>query len=158
MMANLEVLLSPAVAAQGCEIWELGLVKEGGQRILRIYIDKPEGVSLDDCEAVSHAVSDVLDEHDPIDGAYRLQVGSPGVERTLSKPAHFSRYVGHKIAVKLYAPHANSVVTGQKKFSGVLTSFADDTVSLKDHEKQTWDFTLKDISSCKLIVFEGEGQ
>jgi len=157
---SLEALLTPVAYALGCELYDLEYVKEGGDRILRLYIDKEGGVDLDDCERVSRAAEAVLDEHDPIPTAYRLQVGSPGIERKLSKPHHFQRYIGHKIIVKLFAPysppHGSSetvVSTGRKKFTGKLTSFHDNTISLVDEDSQDWAFDLKQTSSCRLVVF-----
>ena len=158
MIAKLEPLLASVVANCGAELYELEYVKEGGERILRLSIDKPGGVGLDDCEAVSRAVESVLDEHDPIPTAYRLQVGSPGIERRLSKPEHFTRYVGHKVMVKLFAPHspddrtqAESVTTGRKKFSGVLTGFAEGILSLTDADNQEWYFKIEQVSACRLV-------
>lgn len=160
MLQSLESLLTPAVAAQGCELYDLEYVKEGSDRILRLFIDRDGGVDLDDCEKVSRAAEAVLDEHDPIPTAYRLQVGSPGVERKLAKPEHFARYVGHKIAVKLFAPYAppNGVdetvtETGRKKFTGKLDSFNDNTMILTDEDNRQWTFDLKQVSSCRLVVF-----
>jgi ribosome maturation factor RimP len=134
-------------------------VKEGGSRILRLFIDKEGGIDLNDCERVSHAVSDVLDEHDPIPSAYRLQVGSPGIERRLVKPEHFMRYIGHKVTIKLFAPHSpenadesESVTTGRKKFTGILTVYDSDKIELKDENGQIWTFNIKQVSACKLVV------
>ena len=153
MIQQLESLLAPAVAAQGCELYDIEYVKEGGDRILRLYIDKPDdgGVNLDDCERVSHAVEAVLDEHDPISTAYRLQVGSPGIERKLVKPWHFAKYVGHKINLKIFEPIPD---TGRKKFAGILSKFSDDKVTLTDHDDEEWTFGLKEVSSCRLVVFD----
>ncbi|MCL1861977.1 MAG: ribosome maturation factor RimP [Defluviitaleaceae bacterium] len=152
MISNLEKLLTPTVEACEVELYDMEYVKEGGNRILRLFIDKEGGVDLNDCERVSHAVSDVLDEHDPIPDAYRLQVGSPGIERRLVKPAHFERYVGSKVHVRLFAPHKDSIVTGRKKFTGILTDYQNDKIILIDEEKQEWTFEKKQISACNLVV------
>ena len=151
MIQELENLLAPAIEAEGCELYDIEYVKEGGDRILRIYIDKPEGVSLDDCEQVSHAVSAVLDEKDPISTAYRLQVGSPGVERKLVKPWHYEKYVGHKINLKVYEPIPD---TGRKKFVGKLSAFSEGKLTLTDVDDEHWTFTLPEVSSCRLVVFD----
>lgn len=136
-------------------------VKEGGSRILRLFIDKDGGVDLNDCERVSRAVSAVLDEHDPIPQAYRLQVGSPGIERRLSKPEHFQRYIGHKVLLKLFAPHSpddanspESVTTGRKKFTGILLNYEQKTgeITLADADGVEWTFDKKQVSACKLVV------
>ena len=152
LISNLEKLLTPVVEGCEVELYDMEYVKEGGSRILRLFIDKEGGVDLNDCERVSHAVSDVLDENDPIPDAYRLQVGSPGIERRLVKPAHFNKFIGSKVHVKLFAPHADSIVSGRKKFTGVLTGYEDDKIFLTDEEKQEWVFEKKQVSSCKLLV------
>jgi ribosome maturation factor RimP len=161
LLGILEPLIAPVIKEQGVELYDMEFVKEGGSRILRLFIDKEDGgVDLGDCERVSRAVSDVLDEHDPIPSAYRLQVGSPGIERRLVKPEHFKRYIGHKVALKLYAPHspenadeAESVTTGQKKFTGILTVYDDfGKICIKDENEQTWTFEKKQVSSCKLVA------
>jgi ribosome maturation factor RimP len=155
----LEALLAPVVEENGAELYDMELVKEGGSRILRLFIDKEGGVDLSDCERVSRAVSDVLDEHDPIAEAYRLQVGSPGIERRLVKPAHFQRFIGSKVLIKLFSPHspkdpsqAESVTTGRKKFTGILTAYNDGDITLTDEEKILWQFEKKQVSACRLVV------
>jgi len=154
-------MLAPVVAACGVELYDMEFVKEGGNRILRLFIDKEEGVDLNDCERVSHAVSAALDEHDPIEQAYRLQVGSPGIERRLVKPAHFLRFIGHKVLIKLFAPHSpenpdenESVTTGRKKFTGILQAYEANTgnITLKDEDNHVWHFAKKQVSACRLIV------
>lgn len=158
MLGTLEPLLTPVVNECGAELYDIEFVKEGGNRILRLFIDKDGGVDLNDCERVSHAVSAVLDEHDPIESAYRLQVGSPGIERRLVKPEHFTRYIGRKVIIKLFAPHSpqnpdenESVTTGRKKFTGVLIAY-DGQITLKDEEGLTWSFEKKQVSACRLAA------
>jgi ribosome maturation factor RimP len=154
LTANLEPLIAPVVEQCGAELYDMEFVKEGGTKILRLFIDKENGVDLSDCERVSRAVSDVLDEHDPIPSAYRLQVGSPGIERRLVKPEHFKRYIGHKVAVRLFAPH--SPVTGRKKFTGILTAYDDSgNITLQDEAEQDepfFTFEKKQVSACNLVV------
>jgi len=159
MTTQLEALVVPVVEAHGVELYDLEYVKEGGDRILRLYIDSENGISLLDCERVSRAVSVVLDEHDPIPHSYRLQVGSPGIERKLSKPEHFTQYIGHKVALKLFAPHspkddsqAESVTTGRKKFTGILTNYDNGKINLTDADNQEWEFEKTQIAACKLVV------
>ncbi|MCL1788088.1 MAG: ribosome maturation factor RimP [Defluviitaleaceae bacterium] len=153
MIEKLETLLAPVATSQGCELYDIEYVKEGGDRILRLFIDKPEGIDIDDCERVSRAAEVVLDENDPITGEYRLQVSSPGVERRLKKPAHFARFIGHKVEVRLFAPL--DPVSGRKKYTGVITAFADNKLTIKTSEDdQTVTFELPQISACRLIVFD----
>ena len=152
MNETLEALMAPVASAIGLELYDVEYVKEGAGRILRLYIDKEDGgIDLDDCERMSRAAEIVLDEKDPIPGEYRLQVSSPGVERKLSKPWHFTKYVGHKVVVKLFAPH--DPVSGRKKFTGKLSSFANNQVTvITDEEEHTFD--LQQVSSCRLVVFD----
>ena len=150
MLEKLEATLTPVVELQNYELYDIEYVKEGGGRILRLFIDKDEGIDIDDCERVSRAVEAVLDEQDLISGEYRLQVSSPGVERKIKKPAHFTRFIGHKMEVRLFAPH--EPVSGRKKFTGILTAFANNQAILKTPEDdQSFTFDLQDISACKLI-------
>jgi ribosome maturation factor RimP len=159
LIAKLEQMLTPTVEECGVQLYDIEYVKEGGSRILRLFIDKEDGVDLNDCERVSRAVSDVLDGSDPIPDSYRLQVGSPGIERRLVKPEHFKRYEGHKVLIKLFSPHApqdpdhaESITTGRKKFTGILTAYDDGNITLTDEENQIWYFDKKQVSACKLVV------
>jgi ribosome maturation factor RimP len=112
---RLRRLLEPSVVGLGCELVGIELQGQGLRSLLRLYIDRPEGVTLDDCERVSHQVSGLLDVEDPIRGAYTLEVSSPGLERPLFTPAHFERFVGERIKVKLDVP-----VEGRRSVTGVL--------------------------------------
>jgi len=150
---TLETLLAPVAESQGCELYDIEYVKEGGDRILRLYIDKDDGIDLDDCERVSRAAEIVLDEHDPISGEYRLQVSSPGVERKIKTAAHYTRYIGHKVLVRLFAPA--DPVSGRKKFTGKLTAFENNSITIEtDDDHQSFTLDLRQISACRLIVFD----
>jgi len=149
MTVKITQLLAPIIEAQGVTLYDLEFLKEGGEKILRLYIDKPEGIDLNDCERVSRAAEAELDAHDPIPDAYYLEVSSPGVERKLSKPEHFTRYTGHKIAIKLYGPHE-----GRRKFTGQLTSYENGNLSLTDEDGQVHHFEQAQIAACRLMVFE----
>ena len=109
-----EALMRP-FEDEGYEVWNVEYVKEGKERQLRVFIDKDGGVGLDDCERVSRYLSDRLDEDDPIDEAYSLVVGSPGMDRELLKDSHFERYAGALVEVALYR-----AFEGRKKFPAVL--------------------------------------
>ena len=153
MIEKLEALLTPVAEAQGCELYDIEYVKEGGDRILRLYIDKADGIDIDDCERVSRATEVILDEQDLISGEYRLQVSSPGVERKLKKPEHFTRFIGHKIEVRLFAPY--SPETGRKKFTGKLVDYKDNEITIKTAEDdENFTINLQQVSACKLIVFD----
>ena len=97
-------LAAPIVEAAGCSLWDVEYVKEAGEWFLRVYIDKEGGVSINDCEAVSRPLSDALDEADPIEGSYTLEVSSAGADRVLKKPEHFAAFLGSEVDVKLYWP------------------------------------------------------
>lgn len=110
--------LAPAVAALGFEIIDVEFKKEQGNWVLTLYIDSPNGITIDDCETVSKAVDPMLDELDPIEQPYYLSVSSPGLDRPLKKDADYGRSIGKAVDVKLYAP-----MDGKKELSGVLKSF-----------------------------------
>lgn len=115
----------PLVQAQGCSLWDVEYVREGGEWFLRLYIDKDGGVDIDDCEAVSRAVDPVLDEKDPIPESYRFEVCSAGLERVLKRPSDFERFLGEPVLVKLYRPK-----DGRKEFPGVLNGYKDGDVTI----------------------------
>ena len=120
--ALVEGLARPAVEEQGCSLWDVEYVKEAGSWYLRLYIDKEGGVSIDDCEAVSRAVDPLLDEADPIEGSYTLEVGSAGAERALKRPSDFARFLGNPVLVKLYR-----AIDGQKEIPGVLSAYDEES-------------------------------
>ena len=109
----------PVVEEAGCSLWDVEYVKEAGEWFLRVYIDKEGGVSIDDCEAVSRPLSDLLDEADPIEGSYTFEVSSAGADRVLKKPEHFAQFLGAEVEVKLYRPRE-----GHKDFVGLLRAYA----------------------------------
>ena len=115
-------LAAPAIAEQGCTLWDVEYVKEAGTWYLRILLDKEGGVDILDCEEISRKVSDLLDEADPIEGSYTLEVGSAGAERALKRPGDFQRFLGSPVLVKLYRARE-----GRKEFSGYLKSYDDAT-------------------------------
>ncbi len=111
-------LIEPTVEANGCFLWDIEYVKEGTRQILRITIDRENGVDIIHCEAVHRAIDPILDEADPIPVAYYLEVSSPGVEREIRLPWHYERCVGQKVDVKLYTSFE-----GQKQFTATLSGF-----------------------------------
>lgn len=125
-------LLEPTVRGLGYELYDVEYEKEYDNWVLTLFIDRPEGVSLDDCELVSNAVDPILDEADPIEQAYYLSVSSVGLDRPLKKDKDFNRNLGGKIDIRLYAP-----VDGKKELTGTLVSFTADelTVALAKGEK-----------------------
>jgi len=134
----------PIVEQCGCELWEVEYVSEGGQWYLRIYIDKADGVSIDDCENVSRAVDPILDEIDPITSSYIFEVSSAGLERTLKLPEHFQRFLGENIEVKLYKP-----LDGSKLYVGTLTAYENGNISLNFGGKPIT-FTKEQVANVRL--------
>ena len=119
-------------------------VKEAGEWFLRVYIDKEGGVSIDDCEAVSRPLSDLLDEADPIEGSYTFEVSSAGADRVLKKPDHFAQFLGAEVEVKLYRPR-----DGRKDHVGLLRAFEDGNVTLEVGGSPV-DFEKKEIALVRL--------
>lgn len=150
-MANaaekVQALIKSTVEAQGVELWDVRFVKEGASWYLRVFIDKAEGVTIDDCTNVSHAIDPIIDEADPIDKSYYLEVCSAGLERELNKIEHFQKTVGKKIRLKLY-----KAVDNVKEFTGILES-ADENIVLST-ENGTFSFGFKEISKANLCDFE----
>ena len=131
--AKAEELLAPIVEKMGIEIYDVEYVKEGSEYYLRAYIDKEGGVSINDCEAVSRAFSDVLDEADPIEEAYVLEVSSPGLGRTLKKDRHLQKSIGQDVEVKLFKPLEG---TKCKEFEGELIRFDEKTITIRDDKTE----------------------
>ena len=135
-------LALPIVEGAGCTLWDVEYVKEAGQWFLRVYIDKEGGVSIDDCEAVSRPLSDLLDEADPIPEGYIFEVSSAGLDRVLRKPEHFEKCLGQQVDVKLYRSQA-----GSKEYTGALTGYQDGDVLVDDRR-----FEKKDVAQVRLHV------
>ena len=115
-------LALPLAAEQGIEIWDVTYTKEAGEWYLRVYIDKPEGVGIADCETFSRAFDPILDAHDPIEGSYVFEVSSAGAERELKRPEQFARFLGETVEVRLY-----KAVDGSKTFAGPLRAYDGET-------------------------------
>ncbi len=141
-------LAKPFVEEQGCELWDVEYVREGGVWILRVLLDKPGGVDILDCEAISRKLSDALDEVDPIEGSYTLEVGSAGAERALRRQSDFDRYAGAKILLKTYQPKG-----GAKEFPGELIGrdAQSGEVRIKMGEQELT-FSPKEIALVRLRV------
>ncbi len=119
-------IIKPYVEAQGCSLWDVEYVREGAKQILRITIDREDGVDINHCEAVHRAIDPVLDETDPIPVQYYLEVSSPGVERELRLPFHFTYAVGQSVDLKFY-----TAIDGVKQLTGILTHFDADAKSVE---------------------------
>ena len=141
-----EELLEPIAEAAGVEIYDVEYVKEGSSYYLRAYIDKPEGVNINDCERVSRALSDALDEKDFMAEAYILEVSSPGLGRALKKDKHLKRSLGEQVELKTYKP-----IEKCREFQGILKAFDENSVTI---EMQGGDlvFARGDIALIRLAV------
>ncbi len=140
-------LLEPIVEANNLELVDLEFVKEGVNWYLRVYIDKEGGVNIDDCEQVSRALEAKLDEADPIEQAYILEVSSPGIDRPLKKEADFVKYQGEIIDVKLYKPQ-----NGSKQYQGKLLGLENGVLSIEEENGNVVTFEHKDTASVRLAV------
>lgn len=116
----------PIVQENGCSLWDVEYVREGGEWYLRLYIDKDGGVDINDCEAISRAVDPVLDEKDPIPDSYHFEVCSAGLERPLKRPRDFEAFMGADVLVKLYRPK-----NGVKELQGKLTGYDNGQVTIE---------------------------
>ena len=123
--ATVTELVSDTVKANGCELWDVEYVKEGADWHLRITIDREGGVGIDDCERVHRAIDPILDEADPIEGFYYLEVSSPGIERELKTDLHLSVSIGTLCEARLFAP-----LNGTKSVTGRLTAYDSESVTL----------------------------
>ena len=123
-----EALVTPFIQENNFELVDTEFVKEGGNYYLRVYIDKPGGINIDDCELISRALSDKLDEEDYIEEAYILEVSSPGLGRPLKKEKDYQRALGEEIEIKLY-----KAMDKVKEFQGILKSYDDETVTIEEN-------------------------
>ncbi|WP_115720640.1 ribosome maturation factor RimP [Gallaecimonas mangrovi] len=148
-MARLEQqltqMLTPAVEALGFSLLGVEMVRAGRSATLRLYIDGPEGVTVDNCAEVSHQVSSVLDVEDPIQSEYFLEVSSPGLDRPLFVPAHFEKVVGSDIEIKLVVP-----VAGRRRFKGKLVAIEGDLILLAYEGKEDR-FAFSNIDKANLV-------
>ena len=143
--ADWRKLLEPGVNALGFELVDVELA--GGQHhaTLRVYIDGPRGVNVDDCAAVSRQLSALLDVEDPLPGSYSLEVSSPGLDRPLVKPEDFKRFIGEAVKVKMHQP-----ILGRKNFSGRLVEVAADHVVV-EVDKEHFDLAFDGMERARLV-------
>jgi ribosome maturation factor RimP len=139
-------LAEPIAAGLGLSIWDVRFLKEGADWFLRIFIDKPDGVGIDDCEAMSRAVNAPLDELDPIEQAYCLEVSSPGINRELTREEHFAAFLDAEVQVKLFRPMED----GRRELTGTLQSYEDSVITLQLDGGEVISLAKKDASSVRL--------
>ena len=139
-------MLEPAVSAVGMTLWGIEFMSQGKHSILRVYIDSENGVTIDQCEAVSHQVSGILDVEDPISGEYNLEVSSPGMDRPLFRFEQFALYVGDLIKVRL-----QMAVDGKRNFTGKLLAAKDDSLTF-EVDNQPLTVTINQIDKANLVT------
>ena len=140
-------LAEPIARDLGLMLWDVRFVKEGADWFLRIFIDKPEGIGIEDCEAMSRAINGPLDELDPVEQSYCLEVCSPGINRELARPEHFEAFLGAEIGVRLIRP----LPDGRRSLSGTLESFEDSVITLATEEGERLSVAKKDASWVRLV-------
>ena len=141
-------IAKPIAQELGLEIWDIRFVKEGADWFLRIFIDKEDGISIEDCEKMSRAIDKPLDEADPIEQSYCLEVSSPGVERELVRDEHFETCTCEKIKVMLIRP-----LEGKREFAGVLESFDGHCITLRLEDGGAMCIDKKETSYIRLDDF-----
>lgn len=140
-----ERFLLPLLEQQRFELVDVEYVKEAGNWYLRAYIDKEGGITVDDCENVSRALSDWLDQEDFIEDSYTLEVSSPGLGRPLKKEKDFERSLGEEVEVRLYKPRE-----GQKEYTGILKAYDKETVTVETEDSREEVFTRSEIALIRL--------
>lgn len=144
-------MLAPTVEALGCRIWGVEYTSGGKHSRLRIYIDRDDGVTVDDCERVSKQVSALLDVEDPLGPAYTLEISSPGLDRLLMKPEHFKRCVGEVVDLRL-----NFAFEGRRHFVGQMVGFEDDEVVMRLEDTE-FVFPVENVQRARVVPqFENE--
>jgi len=131
LIEKLTILMEPIVVSKKCELYYIEYVKEDGENFLRIYIDNCEGVTLEHCEIISRAVSEILDIEDLIEDPYYLEVSSPGIFRTLYNDKHLNKYKGSKVLLKL-----SSLFNGKKQLEGIIQDYNDVELTITMEEKE----------------------
>jgi ribosome maturation factor RimP len=141
---QLRELLAPVVAGLGYQLWELEFMPRSGGGLLRLYIDSPGGITVDDCERVSHGVSETLDAADPIPSHYTLEVSSPGLDRVLRTREHFERFAGERVKLEMMQP-----IEGRKRFAGRLLGVRESEITL-ELESGRISLPIEDIHRARL--------
>ena len=144
-------LITPTVEAAGCRLWDVEYTKVGAEFHLIITIDKDEGITIEDCERVHRAIDPLLDEADPIESSYRLEVSSPGIERELRTDDHIFASIGEVVEAKLFTPDTED---GKKSYLGVLTAYEDGIIRLVLQDDTEKALTRSAISRLQTVYFE----
>lgn len=145
MQEQVQALLEPLVENLGYELVCLELQGSGQNSLLRLYIDAPQGIGLEDCERVSREVSATMDVADPISGSYRLEVSSPGLDRPLAKPEHFRRFAGRQAKLQMRAP-----VEGRRRFAGRLLGLEQNEIVI-EVDGSSFRLPLEQVEKARLV-------
>ena len=148
IVSEVSKALTPVINDLGYEVWDIEYVKEGADYFLRFTIDSDDGITIEDCEKVHRAIDPLLDELDPIEDAYNLQVSSPGLERDVKYPWHYEALIGEKLELRLFAPP--EAYSGKKSFVGILEAFENGVIRLRDGEN-TYEIPLEAVSKAKTV-------
>lgn len=143
-------MMADFLQQEGYELYNIEFVKEGKDWFLRVYVDMASGegyIGTEDCEKVSRFLSEKLDEEDPIEQNYYLEVSSPGMDRPLLKKEHYERYIGSEVEIRLYKGK-----DGTKNIQGMLDSIEGETVTVTDHDNKKWELELAEIAKANLAV------
>ena len=144
---RLTELVASAVEPLGYELLGVEYLPQGHHSVLRIYIDSPDGITLDDSERASRQVSAVLDVDDPIKGQYSLEMSSPGLDRPLFTAEHFSQFIGHEVKLRLHSP-----LEGRRKFKALITNVEGDVIHLASSDSgEKWQISLEMIEKANLV-------
>jgi ribosome maturation factor RimP len=148
---NVEKIVSevalPLVESLGFELVDVEFIKEGVNWYLRIYIDKPNGITIDDCQVVSEKISEKIDEIDPIEQSYFLEVSSPGLERPLKRDKDFVKFKGEQVEIKVFQP-----IDGKKIFDGELLGLEDNNIKIKLSDGSTLDFQKDKVATVRRVL------
>ena len=150
-MANIEEkvekLLKPVIEENGYELYDVEYAKEGKNYFLRIIIDKPEGIDLNDCEKVNNEINDILDQADYIKEQYFLEVSSPGIERILKKDKHLEKNIGKEVNIKLFKKDENGI----KEYQGILKKFDTENITIETQTNEEKQIPRKGIAQIKTV-------
>ena len=150
---RLTALVASAVEAAGYELVGVEYLPQGAHSVLRVFIDSEQGITLDDCSRASYQISGVLEVEDPIRGRYNLEVSSPGLDRPLFTLAHFERFVGKGVKLRLRQP-----LEGQRKFKGVIAAVEDDSIRIALDSDRELELHIDEIEKANLIPEFAQGR
>ena len=140
-------IANPVVNKHSFELVDVEFIKEGSSWYLRIYIDKPGGITIGDCQVVSEEISDILDKEDPIPHSYFLEVSSPGLDRPLKKESDFERFKGELVEVKVFKP-----IEGKKIFEGELVGYKDNKIIIKKNGNELMEFERDKVALVRRVI------